>query len=106
MNILYININFIQISGSIWNESSQINTFSEHTESIAENDDSDGIVSLDTCMPLCTKDVSNDDQLIYPNARIANAASIILILTFTITHNLSSDALKDMLSLIDLDPIL
>ena len=92
----------IRISESIWNENSQINIHSEHTESITSTDDSDSIVSLDTCTPLCTEDVSNDDQLIYPNARITNAASMILILTFAITHNLSSDALKDMLSLIDI----
>ena len=71
-------------------------------QSIVENDDFISTASADTCTPLSTEDVSSNDQLIYPNARITNAASMILILTFAITHQLSGDALKDLLSLIDI----
>jgi len=41
------------------------------------------------------------DKLIYPNGRISNAASMLLIMTFAITHRISGVALKDLLSLID-----
>ena len=42
------------------------------------------------------------DIPIYPNARIANAASMLLIMTFAIVHKLSGEALNDLLSLIDI----
>ena len=70
-------------------------------QSIVENDFI-STASADTCTPLSTEDVSSNDQLIYPSACITKAASMILILTFAITHQLSGDALKDLLSLIDI----
>ena len=39
---------------------------------------------------------------IYPGARISNAVSMLLIMTFTITNKLSGSALQDLLSLIDM----
>ena len=71
-------------------------------QSTVENDDFISTPSAATYTPLSTEDVSSNDQLIYPSARITNAASMILILTFVITHQLSGDALKDLLSLIDI----
>ena len=71
-------------------------------QSTVENDDFISTPSAATYTPLNTEDVSSNDQLIYPSARITNAASMILILTFVITHQLSGDALKDLLSLIDI----
>ena len=43
-----------------------------------------------------------NDNLIYPNARITNEVSMLLIMTFAIVNKLSRSALKDLLSLIDL----
>ena len=45
---------------------------------------------------------TDDDKPIYPNARVTNAVSMLLIMTFAITHQLSRAALKDLLSLIDI----
>ena len=45
---------------------------------------------------------SVSSNLIYPNARISNAVSMLLIMTFAITNKLSGSALQDLLSLIDL----
>ena len=45
---------------------------------------------------------ADDDKPIYPNARVTNAVSMLLIKTFAITHQLSGAALKDLLSLIDI----
>ena len=45
---------------------------------------------------------SEEDTLIYPNARISKAISMLLILTFVLTHKLSGAAVKNLLSLIDL----
>ena len=42
------------------------------------------------------------EKPIYPNARITNAASILLIMTFAVVHKLSGEALKDLLSLINM----
>ena len=44
----------------------------------------------------------DNDNLIYPNARITNQVSMLLIMTFAIVNKLSGSALKDLLSLIDL----
>jgi len=41
------------------------------------------------------------DKLIYPNARISNVVTMLLIMTF-MTHRLSGAALKDLLQLIDI----
>ena len=43
-----------------------------------------------------------EDDLIYPGARITNAISMLLIMTFATTYNLSGTALKDLLSLISI----
>lgn len=45
---------------------------------------------------------SQNDKLIYPNARITNATSMLLIMTFAVIHKLSGEALKDLLTLIDM----
>lgn len=45
---------------------------------------------------------ADDDKPIYPNARVTNAVSMLLIKTFAITYQLSGAALKDLLSLIDI----
>ena len=45
---------------------------------------------------------AEDDTPIYPNARVTNAVSVLLIMTFAITHQLSGAVLKDLLSLIDI----
>ena len=45
---------------------------------------------------------SQSEKLIYPNARITNATSMLLIMTFAVTHKLSGEALKDLLTLIDM----
>ena len=45
---------------------------------------------------------TSTDKLIYPNARISNTVSMLLIMTFAMTHKLSGAALKDLLSLIDI----
>ena len=45
---------------------------------------------------------SLSSNLIYPNARISNAVSMLLIMTFAITNKLSGSAIQDLLSLIDL----
>ena len=45
---------------------------------------------------------SMEDDLIYPGAKISNAVSMLLIMTFSITHKLSGAALKDLLSLINI----
>ena len=45
---------------------------------------------------------SESEKLIYPNARITNATSMLLIMTFAVTHKLSGEALKDLLTLIDM----
>jgi len=42
------------------------------------------------------------DKLIYPNARISNVVSMVLIMTFAMNHRLSGTALKDFLQLIDI----
>ena len=59
------------------------NTFGENLESV------DAPASLSS-------------NLIYPNARISNAVSMLLIMIFAITNKLSGSALQDLLSLIDL----
>ena len=43
-----------------------------------------------------------DDNLIYPNARITNAVSMLLIMTFALKHKLSGIAIRDLLSLVDM----
>ena len=48
-----------------------------------------------------TETKSQSEKPIYPNARITNATSMLLIMIFVITHKLSGEALKD-LALIDL----
>jgi len=45
---------------------------------------------------------ADHDSPIYPNARLTNSASMLLIMTFAVVHKLSGEALKDLLSLIDL----
>lgn len=45
---------------------------------------------------------SLEDDLIYPGAKISNAVSMLLIMTFSITYKLSSVVLKDLLSLVNI----
>ena len=45
---------------------------------------------------------SQSEKLIYPNARITNATSMLLIMTFAVIHKLSGEALKDLLTFIDM----
>lgn len=45
---------------------------------------------------------SQSKKLIYPNARITNATSMLLIMTFAVIHKLSGEAIKDLLTLIDM----
>lgn len=49
-----------------------------------------------------TQALSDNEKPIYLNARITNAVSILLIMTYAVTHKLSGEALKDLLSLIDI----
>ena len=49
---------------------------------------------------------SMEDDLIYPGAKISNAVSMLLIMTFSITHKLSGAVLKDLLSLINIHCLL
>ena len=44
--------------------------------------------------------LSDNEKPIYPNARITNAVSVLLIMTYAITHKLSGEALKDPHALI------
>ena len=46
--------------------------------------------------------VPDGEKAIYPNARLTNAASLLLIMTFAVTHKLSGEALKDLLTLINM----
>ena len=76
-------------------------------QGIVEDDDDDDIISTanhNTYTPVSLEesDISSNDHLIYPHARISNAASMLLIMTFAITHQLSGSALRDLLSLIDI----
>ena len=73
-------------------------------QSTVEHDDYSfvGTISPDTHTPVSAEDVSTNDHLIYPNARISNVASMLIIMAFAVTHQLSGAALKDLLSLIDI----
>ena len=60
-------------------------------------------LELETVEVAFTASASNpNEKPLYPNARIILAASMILIMTFAITHRLSSAALTDLLTLINL----
>lgn len=74
-----------------------------------ESDESpyDEMPSMDTLDPVDPMDrikgvKSVDDNPIYPNARITNAVSMLLIMTFALNHKLSGAAIRDLLSLIDI----
>lgn len=61
--------------------------------------------TLDYGLDITNEDLqvtTDDEKLIYPNARLTNAASMLLIMTFSVVHKLSGEALKDLLSLIDM----
>ena len=65
------------------------------------------IPSLDVLDPIDPIDgvqgtESVDDSPIYPNARITNAVSMLLIMTFALNHKLSGVAIRDLLSLINI----
>ena len=45
---------------------------------------------------------SLESDPVYPGARISNAVSMLLIMTFVMTHKITGVALKDLLSLIDI----
>lgn len=45
---------------------------------------------------------SSESDPVYPGARISNAVSMLLIMTFVMTHKITGVALKDLLSLIDI----
>ena len=45
---------------------------------------------------------SSESDPVYPGARISNAVSLLLIMTFVMTHKITGMALKDLLSLIDI----
>ena len=65
------------------------------------------IPSLDVLDPIDPIDgvqgtESVDDSQIYPNARITNAVSMLLIMTFALNHKLSGIAIRDLLSLINI----
>ena len=65
------------------------------------------IPSLDVLDPVDPVDgvqgtESVDDSPIYPNARITNAVSMLLIMTFALNHKLSGVAIRDLLSLINI----
>lgn len=47
-----------------------------------------------------TANTLSDDSLLYEGSPITVGASLLLIITFSITHNLTGDALSDLLSLI------
>ena len=46
--------------------------------------------------------ISSESDPVYPGARISNTASMLLIMTFVMTHKITGVALKDLLSLIDI----
>ena len=46
--------------------------------------------------------VPDSEKAVYPNARLTNAASLLLIMIFAVTHKLSGEALKDLLTLINM----
>ena len=46
--------------------------------------------------------VPDCEKAIYPNACLTNAASLLLIMTFAVTHKLGGEALKDLLTLISM----
>lgn len=53
--------------------------------------------------PILSVTPTNQSELpIYPNARISLATSLILIMTFALTHHLSGAALSDLLALVNL----
>ena len=45
---------------------------------------------------------SSESDPVYPGARISNVVSMLLIVTFVMTHKITGVALKDLLSLIDI----
>ena len=46
--------------------------------------------------------ISSESDPVYPGARISNAVSMLLIMTFVMTHKITGVSLKDLLSLIDI----
>ena len=80
---------------------------SDHYSSSSENEYLEeyeliGNCSLDNIIgsePSCS---TEDEKLIYPNARITNAVSMVLIMSFVVAHQLTGTTLKDLLSLIDI----
>ena len=65
------------------------------------------IPSLDVLDPIDPIDgvqgtESVDDSQIYPNARITNTVSMLLIMTFALNHKLSGVTIRDLLSLINI----
>ena len=56
----------------------------------------------DSRFELDTSTASLETDLVYPGARISNVVSMLLIMTFVMTHKITGVALKDLLSLIDI----
>lgn len=80
---------------------------SDHYSSSSENDYLEeceliGNCNLDNIIGNETSCSTQDKKLIYPNVRIANAVSMLLIMSFAVAHKLTGAALKDLLSLIDI----
>ena len=77
-------------------------SFSSETDYLEEMYEVTGDCNLNNIIgsePSCS---TEDEKLIYPNARITNAVSMLLIMSFAVTHQLTGAALKDLLSLIDI----
>lgn len=79
---------------------------SDHSSYSSENDYVEDVIGADCALehvignePSCS---TEDEKLIYPNARITNAVSMLLIMSFAVTHQLTGAALKDLLALIDI----
>lgn len=74
---------------------------SDHSSCSSENDylaecELIGECNLDNIIgsePSCS---TEDEKLIYPNARITNAVSMLLIMSFAVAHRLTGAALKDL----------
>lgn len=79
-----------------------MSTNDHDSEASADHVTVDNPFELHMEAPLTAHVVNPYEQPIYPNARITLATSIILIMTFAITHRISTVALTDLLSLINL----
>lgn len=97
----YQNFDDFDTDGSEVDDHSNYNSENDYLEGYEAIDDfSDcNLKSIIGNEPSCS---TEDEKLIYPNARITNAVSMLLIMSFAITHQLTGAALKDLLSLIDI----